>query len=478
MFGLRLPSIGTRRAGGGWQFVAHPAPLPVGAARFEKVQFITERGPARVEKLSKYFDLGTLERDAGGQNAVAFDSRVFLETQVYGRSPHGAEYDEQLSAAASAREAPSGGGPQVSAGDSEKSFRAVAGDERVLALVKEERDAVRKLAHALSSAAGAASGDCLDGLADDAGAIIRYLRACGWNATEAEERIYATARWRRDFGFAALRGGSHQGVLERLCDAGLMYVRGFDLRGRPIIYVRSPSEACQPEELLHLLVYCLERACACADRREEHHAKCCGVGQTDSGGKVALLVDLTGYDRRYRPPLDSLRKALGILQDHFPERLGEAFLLNAPRRFQTCWWVVSQLLDPTTREKAVFIDASSGRDLELLGRVVAPASLERRVGLGGELDAPFDAEVFLRQLVRGSVHGAEFEEQLWERVQEDRRGRDSARACHVLPMTRGRVTRMRAHSGVVHLRHVLCQSQRLHVPAAPQFPCRCPGPQL
>jgi hypothetical protein len=44
-----------------------------------------------------------------------------------------------------------------------------------------------------------------------------------------------------------------------------------------------------------------------------------------------------------------------MLQDHYPERMGKAYIINAPTIFEMFWAVVYPVLDPVTRSKVEFV---------------------------------------------------------------------------------------------------------------------------
>lgn len=50
--------------------------------------------------------------------------------------------------------------------------------------------------------------------------------------------------------------------------------------------------------------------------------------------QMVWLVDFTGWSMAANVPLKTTRDIVYILQNHYPERLGMAFLYNPPRLFQ------------------------------------------------------------------------------------------------------------------------------------------------
>jgi len=382
---------------------------------YAKIQFVSEVGEARAKRLEATFDLAALEKDFGGGDVRPFDSRVFLETERNG-SAFGLEFNEQLAIAGSdaphdMRAMQSLAAPQAlspRSGPAQEYFWVVSLDRRVLALPKEKRAAVRAVARALSSAPGL--GEPV-GLFDDAGAVIRNLRARHWDPQQAEGMLRCTAKWRESFQFALQREGVYHNVISHENETGIMYVRGFDLRGRPIVYVRPRNHNSDNHDgFLRHVVYVIERACACSDLREGvAWARGSAAEVHRSNGELMLLVDFAGWSLQRRPALRTLRSAVRLLQDHYPSRLGQAILFQTPPVLSALWALLWPLVDHETREKIVFARPGAKWNA-FISESFDARTLERCVG--GESDAPFDSEVFMCRSVDGRIYGAEFDAQL------------------------------------------------------------------
>jgi hypothetical protein len=65
---------------------------------------------------------------------------------------------------------------------------------------------------------------------------------------------------------------------------------------------------------------------------------------------------MQGYSRANSPPFHISRQTLQILTGHYPERLGVAYIVNAPWIFGTLWSLVSPFLDPVTKAKIRFVN--------------------------------------------------------------------------------------------------------------------------
>jgi len=410
----------------------------------EKFQAVDEHGTERDERLAKTFNMETLEKDFGGKNQITFDSKIFLNTKL-NDTEFGLEFDEQYHMATGQ------GGSNVKARDPnqitngrhlERSVNiseaeacctsskiavddvpstktpktvcwSVYADSRVLKLNKQERDAARALASELTISS---EKEDHKGLYDDAGSLIRYLQSEGWSKEKAEARIRGTARWRKDFDFTAQHEGKYFEAIARENKAGKMYVRGYDRRGRPIIYFKLCYVDTQNhQDALRHVVYCVERAVHCLDRRESlTQAGRCASSETESAcGRITVFVDFRGYSPKHRPSLRTVREAMAILQAHYPGRLGEAFLLYPPKKVLATWAMLSQFVDPVTRRKVVLVSDQAHHN-ELLNTVFDRRKLESSAG--GENATPFNSEVFLETTVSdpicgNTIYGHEFDAQ-------------------------------------------------------------------
>jgi len=137
----------------------------------------------------------------------------------------------------------------------------------------------------------------------------------------------------------------------------------------------------------------MERACACMD-------------ESESDGLLTVLVDFTNYSVTSQPGLRTLHAAIQILQSHYPERLGEAFLIKPPLSFSTLSSALLPFLSVATRQKLITCKGEK----DLLERTFFLDTVEKCVG--GENEIPFNSSIFLNDKVDGVLFGAEFDSQL------------------------------------------------------------------
>lgn len=62
--------------------------------------------------------------------------------------------------------------------------------------------------------------------------------------------------------------------------------------------------------------------------------------------KVVWLVDFTGWTRAHANPIKTSSECISVVQNHYPERLSIAFMLNAPKVFELSFKVQSLNITP------------------------------------------------------------------------------------------------------------------------------------
>ena len=140
--------------------------------------------------------------------------------------------------------------------------------------------------------------------------LLRYLRAVKWNAVEAPKRLMATLIWRREYG--TNERSAEEVAVEN--ETGKQVILGYDNDCRPCIYLRpSLQNTKRSERQIQHLVFMLERVIDL---------------MVDDQGSMAILIDFKNSSNSSNPSVGQGRQALAILQGHYPERLGRAFVAN------------------------------------------------------------------------------------------------------------------------------------------------------
>uniref|UniRef100_A0A6T6CE09 CRAL-TRIO domain-containing protein n=1 Tax=Compsopogon caeruleus TaxID=31354 RepID=A0A6T6CE09_9RHOD len=139
--------------------------------------------------------------------------------------------------------------------------------------------------------------------------LVRYLRAWSHNEEKALQMLQRTLEWRDQV--------KHETVVCRSClDDGASHSMrgvGIDLMGRPVFYsqfalIRNGESESNTEHL----IFKLENVFKSENVR--HHS-------------YVWIIDFAGFSRK-DVSLSFAKHALKMFQDHYPERLGVAVLLD------------------------------------------------------------------------------------------------------------------------------------------------------
>lgn len=147
--------------------------------------------------------------------------------------------------------------------------------------------------------------------------LLRYLRATKWNVASAETRLQATLTWRREYG---VKEHTPEYIsIEN--ETGKQVILGYDIHARPCLYLNPSKQNTEhsPRQIEHL-VFMIERV-----------IDLMGPGQES----LALLVNFKETSSGQNATLSQGRQTLSILQNHYPERLGRALVINSMCFFKT-----------------------------------------------------------------------------------------------------------------------------------------------
>eukprot|EP00752_Nemacystus_decipiens_P011589 g10291.t1 len=221
------------------------------------------------------------------------------------------------------------------------------------------------------------------GLPLDDALFCRYLRARNRNIDKAAAMLTATLDWRRDFGLPGVLS-KEMDVIRKENSTSKMYTSGFDKKGRPILVMRPRDENTHDYDgnIKHL-VYQLERARAIIQKR------------TGGLGKLCVVIDYVGFTLGNAPKMRASMTTLNIVQNHYPETLGQAFFVSPPFVFKGFWKVIYPFIDKDTKEKFCFVmgSAESPAGQAILSKNFDVNELEE--AFGGKYTTKFDSSVFL-----------------------------------------------------------------------------------
>ncbi|KAL3144014.1 hypothetical protein ABBQ32_003820 [Trebouxia sp. C0010 RCD-2024] len=261
---------------------------------------------------------------------------------------------------------PSPVAPAASAEVAELQRRLLAsGDQDVAALMSNESDQLDPL---------------------NVASLARWLQAKGHDMDVAEEHIHVHAHWRQSFMPA---GHIPEDQIVNELASNKVYLQGNDIQGRTVFVVLAKQqEMGRADETKRFICYTLDNAIAAADpaRNELRQFVC--------------LFDLAGL-RMKNLDVGALQAVFEVLQQHYPERLGELWFLNAPFIFWGLWRVVSPFIQQATKEKIKFL---SGKERDRMRQYIPQDVLPQAYG-GAAPMIPIENAVHAR-LVREGLERA------------------------------------------------------------------------
>ncbi|KAF9496708.1 CRAL/TRIO domain-containing protein [Pleurotus eryngii] len=204
--------------------------------------------------------------------------------------------------------------------------------------------------------------------------IIRFLRAVKWaTAEKAIERLEETLKWRREFGLYDLVTAD---LVEPEAVTGKEILFGHDTSRRPAFYmIPSRQNTTEAERQIQYAVWMLER-----------------TFDLMGPGVESLDLMINFADRAKNPSLGTARTVLSILQNHYPERLGLAIIINIPFLVNAFFKLISPFIDPVTRAKMKF-------NSSVLDEGIFTPDMLMKEWWGGDVDFEYEHEKYWPALV-------------------------------------------------------------------------------
>ena len=175
--------------------------------------------------------------------------------------------------------------------------------------------------------------------------LLRFLRARKWNLIEALLMIVDTLYWHKSFGVGNILKQGESAVKEYLLTCGKHYAWKVDYKGRLVIWIRSKLHDKNKQTLhenLVALVFLIEHA-----RRL----------MAPGNETVTLIFDLSDAPLASLD-IPSIQGDIQVLQNYYPECLGQCFIVDAPWIFHGIYRIVRGFLDPVVAAKIELIKSS------------------------------------------------------------------------------------------------------------------------
>ncbi|OIV98152.1 hypothetical protein TanjilG_12188 [Lupinus angustifolius] len=170
--------------------------------------------------------------------------------------------------------------------------------------------------------------------------LRRFLCARDFDVEKGSAMFLKYMKWRHSF---VPNGFISPSEISDELSQGKMFVQGLDKNNRPITVVFAAKHfqnKDSPDTFKGFVVYALDKLCSRMPPGQE---------------KFLAIADIKGWGYA-NSDISGYLKALTILQEYHPERLGKLFIVHAPYMFMKVWKVIYPLIDNNTRKKMVFVE--------------------------------------------------------------------------------------------------------------------------
>jgi hypothetical protein len=194
--------------------------------------------------------------------------------------------------------------------------------------------------------------------------VLRFLRARKFNVEQAMKMVREDVAWRSQENRLNMRKETAQEILG--CDLLQLYnyfptwIQGTDKQLRPVSYrqfgkfeIWNVLKLTTMEKLIRFHAWETEQAL----RNMYVQSSKCGYNIET----FVLVVDAAGWGLRLATS-DAYAFIKGMAStdsDHYPERLGNMIIINAPTMLSIAWRVIQTFLDPVTKQKIRIMSSRS-----------------------------------------------------------------------------------------------------------------------
>ncbi|KAF5192900.1 Patellin-5 [Thalictrum thalictroides] len=172
--------------------------------------------------------------------------------------------------------------------------------------------------------------------------LNRFLRYRKLDVDKASYSFLNYLKWRQA---VAPKGSISESEILNELSQNKLFLQGFDKKRRPIavsFYGRHvPINGTKSlDELKRFWVYSLDKVCARMHNGQE---------------QFSFIGDFKGWGFS-NCDVKCCQEVLSILQDYYPEMLGQIYLINMPSIFRAIWKIIVPFIRKNTRKKLVFVE--------------------------------------------------------------------------------------------------------------------------
>lgn len=196
--------------------------------------------------------------------------------------------------------------------------------------------------------------------------LLRYCRARNFNPSKTWMMLKEDVEWREQFdGYVYVRSRDFGGAYA-MHEEGAIRLAGKAKDGRPVVMVQAryywPKLVEDNIQIVYFFTFYVDTVCRMAE----------AIGEET----FFAIADLDGFGMA-NFSLAQIKIAISLLQNHYPERLGMIYVINAPWAFTAAWRLIQPLLDERTKNK---IEILGSDYYKTIAEKIDPAQIEKLYG--------------------------------------------------------------------------------------------------
>ena len=187
--------------------------------------------------------------------------------------------------------------------------------------------------------------------------LLRFLRARQFNVQKAFDMIKSDVEWRENVVGKNLRSLSAQEVLD--CDIAKIskyfptWIQGYDKESRPVSY-RNFGASFAIWEILQIIS--MDKLIKFHAWESEQAIRLMHEKTKSTGHNIeafVCIIDASGWTMQLATSdaFTFIKAMVSTDSDHYPERLGQLVVINAPSMLAWAWRIIQTFLDNVTKAK-------------------------------------------------------------------------------------------------------------------------------
>lgn len=217
--------------------------------------------------------------------------------------------------------------------------------------------------------------------------LLRFLRARQFDLKKTMKMVMDDLEWRLEIANKRISRDQQQHILPFIASR-LIRASGLDRQGRLVLILSLnqvfPKKVSDIMEIVSFFIFYMESVVKYVTE----------LGFTE----FTAIGDMKGWSLSENFSLPVVQVLAGLLQDHYPEMLRYAFVVNNPFAFSAAWGLISNFLEERVKAKVhVF-----GKKLEKLKDYIAPENLDAEFG-GTRTELYAAPDMFVQPMVEGKV---------------------------------------------------------------------------